>query len=146
MELDSKLKTFQHNKEGFTRKQVKAAMDARSAMHVFGAPSIKNLKYAIRLGLIKNCPITEEALQHAEAISACLVIETTVFETPRRLIIRLVLRNIEKDDYASITIVFENQSIAALGNIFFVAYFIESGVFEVPRRYIEEPIATQARL
>jgi len=68
VELDSKLKTVQHNKEGFTPKQVKAAMDARSAMHMLGAPSIKNLKYAIRSGLIKNCPITEEALQHAEAI------------------------------------------------------------------------------
>ena len=33
VELDSKLKTVQHNKEGFTPKQVKAAMDARSAMH-----------------------------------------------------------------------------------------------------------------
>ena len=35
---------------------------------MLGAPSIKNLKDAIRSGLIKNCPITEQALQHAEAI------------------------------------------------------------------------------
>ncbi|CAJ1956587.1 unnamed protein product [Cylindrotheca closterium] len=43
-------------------------MEARSAMHILNAPSTKSLKYAIQSGLIKNCPITEEAINHAEAI------------------------------------------------------------------------------
>ncbi|CAJ1946105.1 unnamed protein product, partial [Cylindrotheca closterium] len=63
-----KMATVQKNKEGFPPRQVKAAMEGRSAMHILNAPSTKRLKYAIRSGLIKNCPITEEAINHAEAI------------------------------------------------------------------------------
>ncbi|CAJ1929538.1 unnamed protein product [Cylindrotheca closterium] len=37
-------------------------------MHILNAPSTKSLKYAIGSGLIKNCPITKEAINHAEAI------------------------------------------------------------------------------
>ncbi|CAJ1954069.1 unnamed protein product [Cylindrotheca closterium] len=37
-------------------------------MHILNAPSTKSLKYAIRSGLIKNCPFTKEAINHAEAI------------------------------------------------------------------------------
>ncbi|CAJ1940615.1 unnamed protein product [Cylindrotheca closterium] len=43
-------------------------MEARSAMHILNASSTKSLKYAIRSGLIKNFPITEEAINHAKAI------------------------------------------------------------------------------
>ncbi|CAJ1946452.1 unnamed protein product [Cylindrotheca closterium] len=43
-------------------------MEARSAMHILNAPSTKSLKYAIRSGLIKDCPITEEAINHAKTI------------------------------------------------------------------------------
>ncbi|CAJ1967970.1 unnamed protein product [Cylindrotheca closterium] len=43
-------------------------MEARSAMHILNAPSTKSLKYAIQSGLIKNCPITGEAINHAKAI------------------------------------------------------------------------------
>ncbi|CAJ1945860.1 unnamed protein product [Cylindrotheca closterium] len=66
--MTAKMATVQKNKEGFTPRQVKAAMEARSAMHILNAPSTKSLKYVIRSGLIKNCPITEEAINHAEAI------------------------------------------------------------------------------
>ncbi|CAJ1945798.1 unnamed protein product, partial [Cylindrotheca closterium] len=66
--MTAKIATVRKNKEGFTPRQVKAAMEARSAMHILNAPSTKSLKYAIRSGLIKNCPITEEAINHAEAI------------------------------------------------------------------------------
>ncbi|CAJ1932279.1 unnamed protein product [Cylindrotheca closterium] len=66
--MTAKMATVQKNKEGFTPRQVKAAMEARSAMHILNAPSTKSLKYAIRSGLIKNCPINEEAINHAEAI------------------------------------------------------------------------------
>ncbi|CAJ1962202.1 unnamed protein product [Cylindrotheca closterium] len=68
LEMTSKMATVRKNKEGFTPRQVKAAMEARSAMHILNAPSTKSLKYAIRSGLIKNCPITKEAINHAEAI------------------------------------------------------------------------------
>ncbi|CAJ1953775.1 unnamed protein product [Cylindrotheca closterium] len=68
LEMTSKMATVRKNKEGFTPRQVKAAMEARNAMHILNAPSTKSLKYAIRSGLIKNCPITEEAINHAEAI------------------------------------------------------------------------------
>jgi hypothetical protein len=63
-----KMDTVWSNKEGFTPKQLKAAQAARSAMHIVGALDIKNIKYAIRGGLFKNCPITKEAINHAEII------------------------------------------------------------------------------
>ncbi|CAJ1929721.1 unnamed protein product [Cylindrotheca closterium] len=66
--MTSKMATVRRNKEGFTPRQVKAAMEARSAMHILNAPSTKSLKYAIRSGLIKYCHITEEAINHAKAI------------------------------------------------------------------------------
>ncbi|CAJ1935776.1 unnamed protein product [Cylindrotheca closterium] len=66
LEMTSKMATVQKNKERFTPRQVKAAMEARSAMHILNAPSTKSLKYVIRSGLIKNCPITEEAINHAK--------------------------------------------------------------------------------
>ena len=63
-----KMDTVRSNKEGFTPAQLKAAEAARSAMHIVGAPDIKNIKYAIRGGLFKNCSITEEAINNAEKI------------------------------------------------------------------------------
>ncbi|CAJ1940186.1 unnamed protein product [Cylindrotheca closterium] len=66
--MTAKMATVRKNKEGFTRRQVKATMEARSAMHILNAPSTKSLKCAIRFGLIKGCPITEEAINHVEAI------------------------------------------------------------------------------
>jgi hypothetical protein len=60
--------TVRKNMEGFTRKQVQAAQDVRSAMHIVGAPDERRLKQAIRAGLFKNCTITEEAIDHAQAI------------------------------------------------------------------------------
>ncbi|CAJ1934827.1 unnamed protein product, partial [Cylindrotheca closterium] len=66
--MTAKMATVRKNKEGFTPRQVKAAMEARSAMHILNAPSTKSLKYAIQSGLIKDCPITEEAINHAKAI------------------------------------------------------------------------------
>ncbi|CAJ1945845.1 unnamed protein product [Cylindrotheca closterium] len=68
LEMTSKMATARKNKEGFTPRQVRAAMEARSAMHILNAPSTKSLKYVIRSGLIKNCPITKEAINHAKAI------------------------------------------------------------------------------
>ncbi|CAJ1954988.1 unnamed protein product [Cylindrotheca closterium] len=40
--MTSKMATVQKNKEGFTPRQVKAAMDVRLAMHTLNAPSTKN--------------------------------------------------------------------------------------------------------
>ena len=37
--METSMPTVRKNKEGFTRTQVKNAMDARSAMHIVGAPS-----------------------------------------------------------------------------------------------------------
>ncbi|CAJ1948096.1 unnamed protein product [Cylindrotheca closterium] len=55
--MTSKMATVQKNKEGSTPRQVKAAMEARSAMHILNAPSTKSLKYAIRL-VFPNNPST----------------------------------------------------------------------------------------
>ena len=62
--------TVHKNKEGFTHTQVKNAMNARSAMHIVGAPSEQRLKEAVCAGIFKNCDITEQAIDHAEAISS----------------------------------------------------------------------------
>ena len=66
--LNEPLETVKKNMEGFTKRQVKAAEEARSAMHKFGAPDLATFKMSIRSGLFKNCPITEEAIKHAEQI------------------------------------------------------------------------------
>ncbi|CAJ1940900.1 unnamed protein product [Cylindrotheca closterium] len=42
LEMTSKMATVRKNKEGFTPSQVKAAMEARSAMHILNAPSTKS--------------------------------------------------------------------------------------------------------
>ena len=66
--METAMPTVRKNKEGFTRTQVKKAMDARSAMHIVGAPTERRLKEALRAGLFKNCDITEQAIDHAAAI------------------------------------------------------------------------------
>ena len=67
-DVDYSMSTVRKNKEGFTPTQIKNAMKARSAMHIIGAPSEKRLKEALRAGLFKNCDLTEQAIDHAEAI------------------------------------------------------------------------------
>lgn len=62
------MSTVRTNKEGFTRTQVKNAMNARSVMHIVGAPSKRRLKEALRVGLFKNCEITEQAIEHVKAV------------------------------------------------------------------------------
>ena len=66
--LEASMPTVRSNKEGFTPKQVKAAMEARSAMHIIGAPDERKFKQALRTGLFKDCNITEKAIDHAHAI------------------------------------------------------------------------------
>ena len=60
--------TVRKNKEGFTPTQIKNAMNARSAMHIVGAPSKRRLKEALCAGLFKNYDLTEQAIDHAGAI------------------------------------------------------------------------------
>ncbi|CAJ1944001.1 unnamed protein product [Cylindrotheca closterium] len=48
LKMTSKMATVQKNKEGFTPRQVKAAMEARSAMHILNAPNTKTLDKIFR--------------------------------------------------------------------------------------------------
>ena len=66
--MEASMPTVRSNKEGFTKNQVKAAMEARSAMHIIGAPDERKFKQALRTGLFKDCNITEKAIDHAHAI------------------------------------------------------------------------------
>ncbi|CAJ1943955.1 unnamed protein product [Cylindrotheca closterium] len=54
LEMTSKMATVRKNKEGFTPRQVKAAMEARSARHILNAPSTKSLNYANRSDLVSS--------------------------------------------------------------------------------------------
>ena len=66
--MEHSMPTVRSNKEGFTRRQVEAAMRARTALHIVGAPNERLFKAALRAGLFKNCDITEEAIDHARTI------------------------------------------------------------------------------
>ena len=50
--------TLEENKTFYTDRQFERAKRARDMFHALGAPSVQNVKAAISMGLIKNCPVT----------------------------------------------------------------------------------------
>lgn len=60
--------TTKKTREGFTKRQVEEAAQARKAYRMLGCPSLENFKNMIRMNALKNCPITVEAINNAETI------------------------------------------------------------------------------
>ena len=54
--------------EGFTKREVERADQARKFYHMVGAPTLENLKMVIRQNLFKNCPVTTQDVNLAEKI------------------------------------------------------------------------------
>jgi hypothetical protein len=66
--LSNIVKTVKKNREGFTKRQVEEATQARKAYRMLGCPSLDNFKNMIRMSALKNCPITVKAINNAETL------------------------------------------------------------------------------
>ncbi len=59
--------TIHDNFEGFTKKQVQQAREARCIMLMTGVPSERNFESMIRLNQLQDCPITHDDIKTAHA-------------------------------------------------------------------------------
>jgi hypothetical protein len=62
------VQTVCQNYEGYTKKEILQAKDARRAMGMIGNPSEQDFKGMVRGNMIHNCPITTKAIISARAI------------------------------------------------------------------------------
>jgi hypothetical protein len=62
------VQTVQQNYEGFTKKEVQQAKEARRAMGLIGNPSKNNFKGMVSNNIITNCPVTTTAITNARSI------------------------------------------------------------------------------
>ena len=62
------VQTVHGNIEGFPKRRVAAALRARQLYHSLSHPSLKDFKNIIRAGQIRDCPVTMQAVEDAEAI------------------------------------------------------------------------------
>jgi hypothetical protein len=60
--------TVRNNFEGFTKRQVKQAIQARRLMSMIGAPTEREFQELVRLNHLKDCPITNSDIIHANKI------------------------------------------------------------------------------
>ena len=60
--------TGKGNKEGFTKRQIKGAEQARMLYAKLGYPSIKDYKWIVQSNQIKDCPVTAQDIQTAHQI------------------------------------------------------------------------------
>jgi hypothetical protein len=56
------------NYEGFTKKQILRANDARRLMQMVALPSERALQSMVRLNMLQNCPITNDDIKNANTI------------------------------------------------------------------------------
>ena len=62
------METVDDNMKHYTQRQIERAKAARALYHSLGTPTIKDYKAIIRMNAIRNCPITMEDIDIAEAI------------------------------------------------------------------------------
>ena len=62
------LNTVSANKEGYSKRQVKAAELSKVLYSKLGYPLMKDYDWAIRSNQINNCPVTVDNIKTAEAI------------------------------------------------------------------------------
>ncbi len=71
--LDANLhvNTVRNNFDGFTKKQIQRAQEARCLMLMTGVPSERAFQSMVRLNQLKNCPITHDDIKVAHKIYGC---------------------------------------------------------------------------
>ena len=62
------METVAENREYFSDRAYKKALEARKLYHIVGSPSVNNFKAIIKGNLIKNCPVTVKDIKVAEKI------------------------------------------------------------------------------
>ncbi len=62
------VQTGQQNYEGFTKRNVLQAKEARRAIEMIGYPSKEDFKGMVRGNMIQNCPVTPDAITNARTI------------------------------------------------------------------------------
>ena len=62
------INTVVGNKEGFTKRQIKGAQEARELYAKLGYPSVKDYKWIIQSNQIKDCPITVQNIDDSTKI------------------------------------------------------------------------------
>ena len=60
--------TVEGNKQGFTKRQIKGAEQARALYAKLGYPSIRDFKWVVQSNQIKDCPVTPQDIQVAHQI------------------------------------------------------------------------------
>ena len=67
-EYVNKVPAVKENVEGYTKRQVERAKQARKLYHVIGTPTVDNFKSIIKMNSIMNCPVTSKDVILAEKI------------------------------------------------------------------------------
>ena len=62
------LQTVDENMKFYTPREIKRAKQARELLSILGSPSVRDLKKALAMNAIANCPITTADVELAEAI------------------------------------------------------------------------------
>jgi len=65
---DSPVRTVRNNYEGFTKKQIQQATQARRLMGMIGSPTEREYQALVRLNLLKDCPISNADIINANRI------------------------------------------------------------------------------
>ncbi len=65
----SYIQTVRGNYEGYTKREVMQAKEARRAQAMMGNPSKKDYKGMVSNNLIPNCPVTSKDVSNARTIS-----------------------------------------------------------------------------
>jgi hypothetical protein len=60
--------TVRHSYEGFTKRQIKQAVESRRIMSMIGAPTECEFQGLVRHNFLKDCPITNDNIIHAHKI------------------------------------------------------------------------------
>jgi len=103
------------NSEGYSKRQIAQAKQARDLQAVLGNPSTKDLKTLVQSNQLANCPVTIDDIERAETIygpSIATLKGKTTRRTPERVV----------SDYINIPhkVLQANKHLELSGDIFFV--------------------------
>jgi hypothetical protein len=107
--------TIWQNYEGYTKREILQAKEARCTMGMIGNPSKSDFKGMVRANMIKNCPVSAGAITNARAIfgpDLASVRGKTVRQTPEPVV----------EDFVSVPrlIVEKNKMVTLAADVFFM--------------------------